>query len=59
MTRTLYKCKECKEYTLGAERCPKCNGKVEEPYPARFSMEWEKKYSKYRRQAMKIKKQKM
>ena len=55
MTRTLYKCEECKNYTLDEEKCPKCKGEVKEPYPARFSLDWEKKYSKYRRQAMKLK----
>ena len=53
MTRTLYKCEKCKTYTLEEEECPKCKGMVKEPYPARFSMEWEKKYSKYRRAAKK------
>ena len=53
MTKSIYKCVDCKEYTLESSKCSKCGGKVVSPQPARFSLEKEKKYSKYRRKLLK------
>jgi len=53
MTKSIYQCVKCKEYTLNEERCPHCGSKTVSPQPARFSLEKEKKYSKYRRQLFK------
>ena len=53
MTKSIFKCVECNKYTLNTEKCPACGGKVVSPRPAKFSIEKEEKYSKYRRQLMK------
>lgn len=42
---TLNYCNKCKEYTLN-NTCTKCNGKVKDNKPAKFSME--RDYSKQR-----------
>ncbi|NHJ87502.1 MAG: ribosome biogenesis protein [Asgard group archaeon] len=49
---SLHKCTKCGVYTL-KEVCPKCNGKAIPPAPAKFSIEHERKYGKYRRELMK------
>lgn len=51
--KTLYKCTNCGEYTLKHDVCPYCGGKTYTPHPARFSIEKEQKYSKYRRELIK------
>ena len=51
--KTLYKCANCGEYTLKPNLCPHCGGKTYTPHPARFSIEKEQKYSKYRRDLLK------
>jgi len=43
------KCVECKKYTL-EEKCS-CGGKTLDAHPPKFSLEKEKKFGKYRRQA--------
>ncbi|MBY9001109.1 MAG: ribosome biogenesis protein [Candidatus Heimdallarchaeota archaeon] len=53
MTKSIFKCVECKKYTLNTEKCPSCDGKVFSPRPAKFSIEKEKRYSSYRRQLIK------
>jgi rRNA maturation protein Nop10 len=53
MTKSIFRCTKCKKYTLNSKECPVCGGKVISPQPARFSLEKEKKYSKYRRQLIK------
>ncbi|MCE7741166.1 MAG: ribosome biogenesis protein [Candidatus Heimdallarchaeota archaeon] len=53
MTKSIYRCIECKEYTLNEQTCPHCGKKTVSPQPARFSLEKEKKYSKYRRRLFK------
>jgi len=57
MTKSIYRCVECKEYSLEEQICPHCGNKTVSPQPARFSLEKEKKYSKYRRQLLKTQKQ--
>jgi len=46
----LRKCTKCSEYTL-KDVCKKCGAKTASPHPLKFSIEKEKKYSKYRRKA--------
>ncbi|MHA1707645.1 MAG: nucleolar RNA-binding Nop10p family protein [Candidatus Heimdallarchaeaceae archaeon] len=53
MTKSIFKCTKCKKYTLHSDICPSCGGVVVSPQPARFSLEKEKKYSKYRRMLIK------
>jgi rRNA maturation protein Nop10 len=53
MTKSIFKCVDCKKYTLENAKCLSCGGKVISPQPARFSLEKEKKYSKYRRKLFK------
>lgn len=53
MTKSIYRCTVCHEYTLNEQQCPYCGNKTVSPQPARFSLEKEKKYSKYRRQLTK------
>lgn len=53
MTKSIFRCVECKKYTLESEKCPICDSTVISPQPARFSLEKEKKYSKYRRRLIK------
>lgn len=50
MTKSIFRCEKCKKYTLDPKMCPDCQGKTLSSKPARFSLEKEKKYSKYRRQ---------
>ncbi len=52
MTKSIFKCTKCRKYTL-SETCPECGGKAVSPQPARFSLEKENKYSKYRRELIK------
>ena len=47
MPKLLRKCKECGNYTLSQEVCPKCGGQLKNPYPPKFSPE--DHYGKYRR----------
>ena len=54
MTKSIYRCLKCEKYTLNEQTCPHCGDRVVSPQPARFSLEKEKKYSKYRRQLLKI-----
>jgi len=42
------KCPNCKTYTM-REVCPKCGAKTINAHPLKFSLEKEKKYSKYRK----------
>lgn len=53
MTKSIFYCNHCERYTLETQRCPKCGGEVVSPQPPRFSLEKERKYSKYRRDLMK------
>ncbi|MCG3226439.1 MAG: ribosome biogenesis protein [Candidatus Heimdallarchaeota archaeon] len=53
MTKSILKCIECKKYTLESTKCSACGGSAVSPQPARFSLEKEKKYSKYRRKLFK------
>ncbi|MHA1952360.1 MAG: nucleolar RNA-binding Nop10p family protein [Candidatus Heimdallarchaeaceae archaeon] len=53
MTKSILRCIECKKYTLGSTKCSACGGRVVSPQPARFSLEKESKYSKYRRKLIK------
>jgi len=53
MTKSIFRCTKCKKYTLNSNECPTCGEKVISPQPARFSLEKEKKYSKYRRKIIK------
>ncbi|MCG3222054.1 MAG: ribosome biogenesis protein [Candidatus Heimdallarchaeota archaeon] len=53
MTKSILRCIECKKYTLESTKCSSCGGRVISPQPARFSLEKERKYSKYRRKLMK------
>ena len=46
MVWLLRRCQNCGAYTLKVDKCPKCNGTVIIPHPAKFSME--DKYRKYR-----------
>ncbi|MBM3292861.1 RNA-protein complex protein Nop10 [Candidatus Bathyarchaeota archaeon] len=46
MVWLLRRCQSCGTYTLHEDKCPKCNGNVISPHPAKFSME--DKYRKYR-----------
>ncbi|MBR9682854.1 MAG: ribosome biogenesis protein [Candidatus Aenigmarchaeota archaeon] len=46
----LRKCPNCMKYTL-KDDCGTCNIKTVSPHPIKFSIEKEKKYSKYRRKA--------
>lgn len=46
----LRKCPKCNKYTL-KDDCASCKVKTISPHPFRFSIEKEKKYSKYRRKA--------
>ena len=50
MTKSIFRCVNCKKYTLNDKKCPVCDGNVNSPKPARFSLEKEKTYSKYRRE---------
>ncbi|OYT32163.1 MAG: RNA-protein complex protein Nop10 [Thermoprotei archaeon] len=43
----LKRCKNCGRYTLEAEKCPYCGGKVVSAHPPKFSPE--DKYGGYRR----------
>ena len=45
----LFKCPKCKEYTLSQKQCPKCEGPVMDPKPAKYSPQ--DKYGVYRRKA--------
>jgi len=40
------KCRDCGSYTLNEERCPRCNGTLRNPHPAKFSPD--DKYSRFR-----------
>jgi len=42
------KCPSCKTYTL-KDFCPECEEKTISAHPRQFSLEKEKKYSKYRK----------
>lgn len=42
------KCPNCKAYTM-KELCPKCRIKTVSAHPLKFSIENERKYSKYRK----------
>ncbi len=53
MTKSIFRCVECKKYTLESDKCPICGGGVIPPQPARFSLDKERKYSKYRRNLIK------
>ncbi|MHA2357214.1 MAG: nucleolar RNA-binding Nop10p family protein [Candidatus Heimdallarchaeaceae archaeon] len=53
MTKSIFQCVNCKKYTLNEKKCPACGGHVISPQPARFSLEKEKTYSKYRRNLIK------
>lgn len=53
MTKSIFRCVACKRYTLDPEQCPICGKNVISPQPPRFSLEKEKKYSKYRRELLK------
>ncbi len=33
----LRRCKKCGRYTLRKDRCPYCNGEVENPHPPKYS----------------------
>ncbi len=55
MTKSIFRCTSCNKYTLNEDICPICGSDVENPHPARFSIEKEKKYSKYRRELIKDK----
>jgi H/ACA ribonucleoprotein complex subunit 3 len=46
----LKKCFNCKTYTI-KEICPVCKTKTTSAHPLKFSLEKERKYSKYRREA--------
>ena len=46
MKGMIRKCASCGEYTMKADRCPKCGGAVKNPHPAKFSPD--DKYSRYR-----------
>ncbi len=43
----LRKCLKCRRYTM-KERCPLCKSKTVTAHPPKFSLEWEKKFGKYR-----------
>ncbi|WP_456482041.1 RNA-protein complex protein Nop10 [Methanopyrus sp.] len=51
MPKRLRRCKECGEYTLQTDKCPRCGGDLEVPHPHRFSPE--DPYGKYRRRLKK------
>lgn len=53
MTKSIFKCVECNKYTLDTEKCPSCGGKTISPKPAKFSIEREEKYSRFRRELIK------
>lgn len=53
MTKSIFKCIDCKKYTLNNKECPSCGGHVASPRPAKFSIEKEERYSSYRRQLIK------
>lgn len=57
MTKSIFKCTKCDKYTLNSETCPACGSKAVSPQPARFSLEKERKYSKYRRALIKREKE--
>ena len=42
--KTLYRCNDCSKYWLKQNSCRECNGELSHPYPARFSLEKEKKF---------------
>ena len=44
----LKKCSQCRTYTM-KDLCSKCGKKVSNAHPLKFSIEKEKKYSKYRK----------
>jgi len=46
------KCPKCDKYTL-KEKCHICGVATISPHPLKFSIEKEKKYAKYRREALK------
>lgn len=46
MKGMIRKCSSCAEYTLKADRCPKCGAAVRNPHPAKFSPD--DKYSRFR-----------
>lgn len=48
--KTLFRCVQCNNYGLRKENCNKCGGEMKNPYPARFSLEKEKKFRKFVRQ---------
>jgi H/ACA ribonucleoprotein complex subunit 3 len=39
MVWLLRKCITCNTYTLNQFKCPKCEGKIKIPHPAKFSMD--------------------
>ncbi|MFV2014126.1 MAG: nucleolar RNA-binding Nop10p family protein [Candidatus Heimdallarchaeota archaeon] len=45
--KTLFRCVQCHHYGLQKQNCPKCDAGMLNPYPARFSLEKEKKYRKF------------
>ncbi|MFW9886560.1 MAG: RNA-protein complex protein Nop10 [Candidatus Thorarchaeota archaeon] len=45
----LFRCIECKQYTLEEDKCPKCGGSVVSPRPPKYSPQ--DRYGKYRREA--------
>lgn len=53
MTKSIFRCIECKIYSLSDGKCPACGSKTVSPRPARFSIEKSQKYSKYRRMLIK------
>ena len=53
MTKSIYRCISCKEYSLNDQTCPHCGERTVSPQPARFSLDKEQKYSKYRRKLIK------
>ncbi len=46
MKGMIRKCKDCGNYSLGVERCPRCGGMLKNPHPAKFSPD--DKYSRFR-----------
>lgn len=50
------RCIKCQLYTITTEKCPRCQGTLENVFPPKFSME--DKYQKYRLDFFKEKMQK-
>ncbi|HLC88701.1 MAG TPA: RNA-protein complex protein Nop10 [Candidatus Nanoarchaeia archaeon] len=50
MTKHIYKCPSCQQYTL-ENNCPSCNSATVRPQPPKFSVE--DKYARYRREVKK------